>query len=47
MPKIPTVKAWIVRLKMMYENSRKFLFTEHRASDKGLTLVEIIIALAI
>jgi len=46
MPKIPTVKAWIVRLKMMYENSIKFLYREHRASVKGLTLVEMIIALA-
>jgi len=46
MPKIPTVKAWIVRLKMMYENKRKFLYREHRVSGRGLTLVEMIIALA-
>ena len=46
MPKIPKVKAWIVRLEIMYENTIKFLYREHRASGKGLTLVEIIIALA-
>jgi len=46
MPKIPTVKAWIVRLKMMYKDSGKFMYKEHRTSGKGLTLVEMIIALA-
>ena len=46
MPKIPTERALIVRSKIMYENSRKSLYREHRASVKGLTLVEMIIALA-
>ena len=63
MPKIPTVTAWIMRLKMMYENNRKFFGVQSyfalRATccvpqnaergtqnEKGLTLVEMIIALA-